>query len=67
MQARGWEEVTVESGEWDFIYADVGWIHEFITYTVRDMRAACVLAVCACALMRVRFCHGVTARRRRCD
>ncbi len=35
MIARGWTEVSIESGEWEFIYADVGWIHEHITYTVR--------------------------------
>ena len=35
MLARGWEEVPVEGGTWEFCYADVGWIHEFITYTVR--------------------------------
>mmetsp|Transcript_22566 Transcript_22566/g.43057 ORF Transcript_22566/g.43057 Transcript_22566/m.43057 type:complete len:429 (-) Transcript_22566:161-1447(-) len=31
MKGRGWKEV--ESNEdWDFFYADVGWIHENITY-----------------------------------
>jgi tubulin polyglutamylase TTLL9 len=37
MQARGWEEVDVDDGTWDFIYADVGWIHEnvHITYSAR--------------------------------
>ena len=44
MQARGWEEVSVESGDWDFIYADVGWIHEFITYQVGpDVACVCLL------------------------
>ena len=31
LKARGWKEVDDDS--WDFFYADVGWIHENITYT----------------------------------
>jgi hypothetical protein len=38
MLARGWREVPLDGGAWEFCYADVGWIHEFITYTVRPIR-----------------------------
>jgi len=31
MKGRGWKEVEVNE-DWDFFYADVGWIHENITY-----------------------------------
>ena len=30
MKARGWKQSTED--DWDFMYADVGWIHENITY-----------------------------------
>ena len=30
LKARGWREVDDDS--WDFFYADVGWIHENVTY-----------------------------------
>ena len=36
MLARGWQEVPLESGAWEFCYADVVWIHEHITYTARS-------------------------------
>lgn len=32
MKARGWKET--EGDDWDFFYADVGWIHENMTYHV---------------------------------
>lgn len=31
MKGRGWKEVEAHE-DWDFFYADVGWIHENITY-----------------------------------
>jgi tubulin polyglutamylase TTLL9 len=31
MKGRGWKEVEAQE-DWDFFYADVGWIHENITY-----------------------------------
>jgi|TARA_B100001142_G_scaffold259729_1_gene261937 tubulin polyglutamylase TTLL9 len=34
LKARGWKEVDDDS--WDFFYADVGWIHENITYTTSN-------------------------------
>lgn len=30
MKARGWKQTADD--DWDFMYADVGWIHENITY-----------------------------------
>ena len=36
MLARGWLEVPLESGAWEFCYADVVWIPEHITYTARS-------------------------------
>jgi hypothetical protein len=37
MKGRGWKEVEAHE-DWDFFYADVGWIHENITYA--QVRAA---------------------------
>jgi hypothetical protein len=39
MIARGWTEVPIEGGGWEFAYADVGWIHEHITYQARARSA----------------------------
>lgn len=32
MLARGWREVASTESNWDFFYADVGWIHENLPY-----------------------------------
>ena len=32
MLARGWREVSPTDSNWDFCYADIGWIHENVPY-----------------------------------
>ena len=65
MEARGWLQVDVDDGDWDFIYADVGWIHEHITYTARALQKGSTAAARAPTLTRARACLRSAARSKR--
>lgn len=46
MKGRGWKEVEAHE-DWDFFYADVGWIHENITYAQVHAPPGAVVAAVA--------------------